>query len=255
MFWEVPPVRRSSIPSPPSSASVREAPVPISVGPNSAPPISVVPISVVPISVEPDDEDDDDIVAAPLVPAPSTLAPSAYDSKADEDAAIDDTSDENPRRPEGPSRAAVRVVVGAGAIILLLVVLMRARHTAQPVAAAQPDAVAGETNAPAKAMLDIPEITDVPITVQLGAVDDATAAELQRRARELLVAGKVVEGVAYARRAISARPLESENYVLLAAGLEDLGMWREARNIFSQCVRRSGGPSTAECRYFASQGN
>jgi hypothetical protein len=81
------------------------------------------------------------------------------------------------------------------------------------------------------------------------------AKQLQDRARELLISGKVLEGVMFARRAIMADPLDGENYILLAAGLEDLGRWQEARTIFSQCVRRSGGPASDECRYFATQGN
>jgi hypothetical protein len=269
-FWDVPSARRSGsiIPGEPTSdrtqqsnlAAIPPKAAPVAAAPTLARPsapdwVIPPPSKAAPVSVEPD-ADAETAVSKPAAPgAPSTLAPSAYDARAEDDGPIEEEAPIENQAAPASNRAALRAAIGALIAIVAVGVVVRARHSGPP-AAAVSDATPGSETAALKAgALDLPDITDEPAGNELGTVDDATARELQRRARELLISGQIVEGVAYARRAIAARPLDSENYVLLAAGLEDLGHWQEARNIFSQCVKRSGGPSSAECRYFATQGN
>jgi hypothetical protein len=92
----------------------------------------------------------------------------------------------------------------------------------------------------------VPSETDQPI-------DEATARELRLQARRLLESGLADQGVALARRAIAANPNDPESYVLLAAGLQDLGRWQESREVFSKCVRASDRKANAECIYFATR--
>jgi hypothetical protein len=77
---------------------------------------------------------------------------------------------------------------------------------------------------------------------------DDDAHRLTREARTLLRAGRTREGVAAAREAIEANVAFAEPYVLLAAGLEDLGAWREAHETFVACAERT---HSRECGYFA----
>ena len=85
-------------------------------------------------------------------------------------------------------------------------------------------------------------------------VDAAKGLALRREARAMLEAGRIDEGVATARRAIEANPGDSENYILLAAGLQDQGKWDEARQIFGKCLRQSTRAERSECVYFATRG-
>jgi hypothetical protein len=196
--------------------------------------------------------------SAPRADTPSTLAPSAYDTSAG-DREVDEDSEPAGLR-EGPAaRSPFRGVMlglsAAAAVLLIVAGLALRKRSGSPAAA---------VSAPEPEKTKVEMATEAA-PMELGAiieesappapVDPAMARELQQRARELLVAGQVVEGVLFARRAIAADPMDSDSYILLAAGLQDLGRWDEARNIFSQCVRRSGGPATTECRYFATQGN
>jgi len=77
---------------------------------------------------------------------------------------------------------------------------------------------------------------------------DDQAPRMLTKARALLRAGRAREGVAVARSAIEADANLAEAYVLLAAGLEDLGLWSEAQRTFAICAERTRSP---ECRYFA----
>jgi hypothetical protein len=189
--------------------------------------------------------------SAPPAETPSTLAPSAYDASAD-DREIEDDWQGKGKKP--PSRG-VMVGLVAAAAVLLIVAGLTLRKGASPSVA--------NTSAPGQeTTMGMPRAAAAPMELAAvieesapAPVDEAMARQLQQRARELLVAGQIVEGVLFARRAIAANPMDSDSYILLAAGLEDLGRWEEARNIFSQCVRRSGGTASAECRYFATQGN
>jgi hypothetical protein len=255
-FWEVPSVRssRSLIPSaPPPPERTAALPPP-------APPLAAERLALPP----PPKPEVSTVVEAPVMAAtaPSTLAPAAYDTVSESDDAPILKDDElldptvGDARSGFFSRVGARAALGGVVVLLGLWLVLRARHSTPPVDAPHADLGAQAQAAPAaNAILpDLPDEPDEP-AASPAAVDDATALELQRRARELLSSGQIVEGVAYARRAIAARPLDSDNYILLAAGLQDLGQWQQARMIFSQCVRRSGGPATVECQYFANQGN
>jgi hypothetical protein len=70
-------------------------------------------------------------------------------------------------------------------------------------------------------------------------------------ARALLESGHVREGVAIARDAVQANPAEAEPYILLAAGLQDLGDWNEARTVFAECQQKARRGPNDSCRYFA----
>jgi len=85
-------------------------------------------------------------------------------------------------------------------------------------------------------------------------VDPAKALDARREARRLLEAGMIEPGVAAARNAIALNPADPESYVLLAAGLQDLGRWAESRDVFSRCVNRSKNGVNEECVYFATSG-
>jgi Flp pilus assembly protein TadD len=78
--------------------------------------------------------------------------------------------------------------------------------------------------------------------------DPVAARRFTSDARTFLGSGRLREGVAAARSAIEADPSRAEPYVLLAAGLEDLGNWAGARATFAACAART---HAAECRYFA----
>jgi hypothetical protein len=88
----------------------------------------------------------------------------------------------------------------------------------------------------------------------LVALDPTKAAEVRREARRLLEAGIIEPGVAAARSAIALNPADPEAYVLLAAGLQDMGRWAESREVFSRCVHKSKNGINAECAYFANSG-
>lgn len=77
------------------------------------------------------------------------------------------------------------------------------------------------------------------------------AATLIRKARLLLNVGKSREGVAAAREALTQSPLEAEPYILLGAGLQDLGQYVEARTVFRDCLRLAKRGDLATCRYFS----
>jgi hypothetical protein len=85
-------------------------------------------------------------------------------------------------------------------------------------------------------------------------IDPAKALEARREARRLLEAGIIEPGVAAARSAIALNPTDPEAYVLLAAGLQDMGRWAESREVFSRCVHKSKSGINAECAYFANSG-
>jgi hypothetical protein len=238
------------VPAPPAPAPVEVAPAPAqSALPAPAAP-SVPPAPVAAQSVGP---------TAPAV-TPSTLAPSAYDTVVRRDDADSpaDLAESETLEGAGVARPFLRssttraVLAAAAAVILIGGLALRGRRNPSPAAGARPEpatAVAPAANLPTP-----PDPAEEQTVATELTADPVSASELQRRARELLVTGQIVEGVAFARRAIAAAPNDGENYILLAAGLQDLGRWDEARTIFSQCMRRSGGPASAECVYFATTG-
>jgi hypothetical protein len=110
---------------------------------------------------------------------------------------------------------------------------------------------------------DASHVIDVPAPAPTASNDaPANSAELSDTAREdpntlihtaraLLESGHVREGVAIARDAVHANPAEAEPYILLAAGLQDLGDWNEARTVFTECQQKARRGPNDSCRYFA----
>jgi hypothetical protein len=104
---------------------------------------------------------------------------------------------------------------------------------------------------PSASALNLPEPSATPepsSTVSAPTVDPAT---LIRTARALLEAGHTRDGVVAARAAVSASPSDAEPYILLAAGLQDLGKWAEAQTVFTTCKQATSSGPNATCRYFA----
>lgn len=135
-----------------------------------------------------------------------------------------------------------------------------------PAAAAVASSAAAVTLAPvtASSAAMIPSAAPVrpaPVTASTAAVapsaapgataTEGDAAGLREKARALLATGHSRDGVAFARAAVESDPLDARSYVLLGAGLQDLGDWAAARGVFQECTRKTTrGPSSA-CRYFA----
>jgi hypothetical protein len=154
-------------------------------------------------------------------------------------------------------RAGVRraaILIGAAAVAFLVVLMVRrvasprkdrtgAAASSEIRRATEPGGSTGETLEP----------TDDFDRDQAGP-DPTMGLELRREARRLLQSGHAEEGVAVSRRAIQADPDAPESYILLAAGLQDLGRWQESRDVFAKCVRDSNGKANAECVYFATRG-
>jgi hypothetical protein len=160
-----------------------------------------------------------------------------------------------------------RTAIGGGLFVGLLLVALIAWPSKKPSKATSAPVSVGSALPPEEKVgtsrqLELPDETELGPELEAPAdgdekaspADEENGRALRRRARQLLEAGHVEEGVAAARRAIEANPNDSENYILLAAGLQDLGRWQESRDIFAKCVHRSNGSASAECRYFATHG-
>jgi hypothetical protein len=147
-----------------------------------------------------------------------------------------------------------RAAILAGAFVIAALVVLVVRRVASPSRSAATTATArseasDSTKAPGD---DIPGPMD-DSDLESSEPDPAMARELRREARRLLVMSKAEEGVGVARRAIRADPNDPEGYILLAAGLQDLGRWQESRDVFAKCVHESNGKPNAECVYFATR--
>jgi Flp pilus assembly protein TadD len=123
---------------------------------------------------------------------------------------------------------------------------------AEPVAApsvAEP--VASPSVAPVAAA--VPSVAPPPETNPKleSAGPAADAAKVLRKARTLLNSGRSRDGVAAAREALALSPQEAEPYMLLGAGLQDLGKYAEARAVFDDCVKTAKHGPVASCRYFS----
>jgi len=79
-----------------------------------------------------------------------------------------------------------------------------------------------------------------------------TASGLIRTARALLSAGQIRAGVSVARQAVAANSSDAEPYILLAAGLQDLGDWTGAQSVFATCKQKTHRGPHADCSYFSS---
>ncbi len=80
-----------------------------------------------------------------------------------------------------------------------------------------------------------------------------SANELVVTARSLLQAGRTRAGVDAARLALAANGSDAEPYILLAAGLQDLGDWSGAQRVFAACKANARSGAHAECSYFSGQ--
>jgi hypothetical protein len=150
--------------------------------------------------------------------------------------------------------------VGIAAAILGVVGVSAWFARRPPVASAAPDntslpkTTAAQPQLEPSRTIEADENADLPAAGENTPVappDPVKGLELRRQARQLLEAGQIDQGVAFARRAIEANPADPECYVLLAAGLQDQGRWQESREVFSKCVRRSNTTINTECAYFA----
>ena len=148
-----------------------------------------------------------------------------------------------------------RAAIGVAAVALSAgVVLMLTRAPSRPKRAPLATAFAIESvpepkGAPTGEAVEPTEDSQL----EPSAADVEKARDLRREARQLLEAGRIEEGVGLARSAIKADPYNPEAYVLLAAGLQDLGRWQESRDIFTKCVRDSNQKANYECVYFATR--
>lgn len=147
-------------------------------------------------------------------------------------------------------RRAIGLAFAGVAMMGVVVIALAARRSTDT-----PSIAAGST-APASAKEHRGDSPEVPVPNAAdpeAPVDPSSASELRSEARKLLEGGHAEDGVALARRAIAADPNEPESYVLLAAGLQDLGRWQESRDVFDKCVRDSNKRANAECVYFATR--
>jgi tetratricopeptide (TPR) repeat protein len=155
--------------------------------------------------------------------------------------------------PRGARRAAIAV----GVLLAVVVAWAGARKLRRPSAVPPIDsapllALSPEPQPAPLASADDPDL--LADEAEQLPFDEAKGLALRKEARAMLEAGRIDEGVATARRAIEANPNDPENYILLAAGLQDQGKWNEARQIFGKCVRQSTRAEKAECVYFATRG-
>ena len=148
-------------------------------------------------------------------------------------------------------RAAATIVLAA-AVTMLLVGGARRWRARSAAHSASEAPVAGAEQGSSPSALEVPAPGAVEPTSPV--IDEAKAAEIRRKARRLLESGQAGPGVALARDAILANPDHPESYVLLAAGLQDLGRWRESQEVFVRCVRDANGKPKADCIYFAGRG-
>lgn len=147
------------------------------------------------------------------------------------------------------------VGLGLGGGVAILVTGIGAARLGSPLRALAPRAV---TTPGAPALASVAPIEKVATPTPRPAASasapepptaaTASALELLTKARSLLQAGRAREGVAVAREAVAADSGLPEAYVLLAAGLEDLGRWSDAHRTFTACAERT---RSTECSYFA----
>lgn len=133
--------------------------------------------------------------------------------------------------------------LGLGSSVILLAALWRHRIEFRPITSAAPvNALPIVSAAPEAVVPSATPVTPAP------AVD---AAQLLDHASSLLAAGRTRDGVVAARAAVDADPRDARAYVLLAAGLEDLGDWPGARAAFRDCRKQATRGPSSTCNYFA----
>jgi hypothetical protein len=168
----------------------------------------------------------------------------------------DDDLDVIPMSHAPVGRAGARRVAAVAAVLIavagVVFVLKRATRGERSQPASATAESAAEPRAPRAPTDETLEPTN-DLAVEPSAADPAKARDLRREARRLLEAGNAEEGVQLSRRAIQADPNDPEGYILLAAGLQDLGRWQESRDVFAKCVQESSRKANAECVYFATR--
>jgi hypothetical protein len=178
------------------------------------------------------------------------------------DAPAGDLDDDFPLPGSGPpwSGAAIRrvtfVALLAAAAAVPAWVVFRARSVdVQARSEASETKVASASAGPSTLQpareIEADDPSDNEPVVAAVPVDPVKGLEARREARRLLEAGQIEPGVAAARNAIALNPADPESYVLLAAGLQDMGRWAESREVFSRCIHKSNNTINAECVYFA----
>jgi len=119
-----------------------------------------------------------------------------------------------------------------------------------------PSATPSAAVAPVVAPSSPPSVTPLPATPPPSASPSAVASEadaagLREKARSLLATGHSRDGVAFARAAVESDPADARSYVLLGAGLQDLGDWAAARDVFHECALKATRGPSGTCQYFA----
>ncbi len=169
-------------------------------------------------------------------------------------------------------RRRVALWLGAGSSLMLFAALFRHHAGARAIApephvavTSMPPAVAPSLPS-TQAVLALPAPSAAPEATSVALAPEATApsssaselvnapsdaGKLLERASKMLSAGHTRDGVASARAAIAQDPLDARAYVLLAAGLEDLGDWAGARAAFLDCRKQATHGPSSTCAYFA----
>jgi len=233
----------------PTAPTASSEPPPAATTADAAPAATGSPSSLAPASGT-------DAAARSLIPvATSTSSDTAPDPDLEEDFGVPGAG---PPWSSATVRRVTYVALLAAAAAVPAWVVFRARsvdvqaRTENTAAKATPAAAGPSTLQPTREIegdVDVDE--PLPAIVPL---DPAKALETRREARRLLEAGIIERGVAAARSAIAMNPSDPESYVLLAAGLQDMGRWAESREVFSRCVNKSKNGINAECVYFATSG-
>jgi hypothetical protein len=120
--------------------------------------------------------------------------------------------------------------------------------SAAPAAAVVPAFAPSATSFPL-APAQAPSATRSPAPAAVAGESDA--AGLREKARTLLATGHSRDGVAFARAAVESDPADARSYVLLGAGLQDLGDWAGAREVFQACTQKAERGPQGACQYFA----
>ena len=214
--------------------------------------------------------------SAPQEPGPSTtLAPTVLDveppdtSAAPDARAVDPESDLLRARRLRLRRAVVGALSVSAALLLLGIGLRRAdgfrfsqsNAARAPVARLTPTVPpkAVPSSPPSNLALAPEPLVPEPLTggaaeaKSSDARSEQGARQLIQAARSLLEAGQIRAGVAAARQALAANSSDAEPYILLAAGLQDLGDWAGARSVFAACKEQTHRGPNADCRYFLSR--
>ena len=247
-----------------ASASAVEAPTPTAPTASSEPPPAATTAAAPPAATASPSSlapaSGTDAAARSLIPvatSTSTSSETAPDPDLEEDFGVPGAG---PPWSSATVRRVTYVALLAAAAAVPAWVVFRARtvdvqaRTENTAAKAAPAAAGPSTLQPTREIEgDDKEDIDEPLPA-IVPLDPAKALETRREARRLLEAGIIERGVAAARSAIAMNPSDPESYVLLAAGLQDLGRWAESREVFSRCVNKSKNGINAECVYFATSG-